>query len=57
MWALVDQGLHRAIDQAPEVAARVPELEAAVERLSVTPAAAARAILEAVLGPVRPAGN
>jgi LAO/AO transport system kinase len=47
MWALVGEGLQQAFRKHPEVAARVPELERDVEAQRMTPAAAARILLEA----------
>ena len=47
MWSLVEEGLRQALRQNPEVAAAIPGLEADVEAQRVTPAAGARAILEA----------
>jgi LAO/AO transport system kinase len=46
MWSLVDQGLRDAFRSHPEVAHRVPGLERDVEASRVTPAAAARLLLE-----------
>ena len=46
MWNLVDQGLRDAFRSHPEVARLAPRLEAEVETSRVTPAAAARALLE-----------
>jgi LAO/AO transport system kinase len=47
MWSLVEEGLRRAFRSDPTVASRVDELEREVESLQTTPAAAARALLEA----------
>jgi LAO/AO transport system kinase len=47
LWSLVDEGLDAAFRGHPEVARRIPGLEADVEARRVTPAAAARALLEA----------
>jgi LAO/AO transport system kinase len=47
MWSLVEEGLQDAFRSHPAVAARIPELEAEVESQKTTPAAAARALLEA----------
>ncbi len=47
MWSLLREGLTDAFRSHPEVQARMPALEAAVERLEITPAAAARTLLEA----------
>jgi LAO/AO transport system kinase len=46
MWSLVDQGLNQAFRSHPEVASRAPALERDVEASRVTPAAAARTLLE-----------
>ncbi len=46
MWSLVDEGLKRAFRADPGVAARIPELERAVEAETLTPDAAARELLE-----------
>jgi LAO/AO transport system kinase len=50
MWALVGEGLQQAFRRHPEVAGRVAELEADVEAQRMTPAAAARTLLEAFQG-------
>jgi len=47
MWSLVQEGLERDFRAHPEVARRIPGLEADVESRRATPAAAARALLEA----------
>ena len=47
MWSLVEEGLRQALRQNSEVEAAIPGLEADVEAQRVTPAAGARAILEA----------
>jgi LAO/AO transport system kinase len=47
MWTLVGEGLQQAFRAHPDVAARVERLEAEVEALTTTPAAAARALLAA----------
>jgi len=47
MWSLVEEGLRRAFRSAPSVAGLVDDLEREVESLRTTPAAAARALLEA----------
>ena len=47
MWALVREGLQHSFRAHPEVAARIEGLEAEVEALATTPAAAARALLAA----------
>ena len=46
LWSLVDEGLMRAFRADPQVAARIPELERAVEGQTLTPDAAARELLE-----------
>ncbi len=47
MWSLVEEGLREAFGAHPAVAARIEALEADVEALRITPAAAARSLLEA----------
>jgi LAO/AO transport system kinase len=47
MWSLVGEGLERAFRALPAVATLIPRLEAEVEERKSTPAAAARALLEA----------
>jgi LAO/AO transport system kinase len=47
MWALLEEGLTQRFRAHPAVAARVAGLEAEVEALKLTPAAAARALLAA----------
>jgi LAO/AO transport system kinase len=47
MWSLVEDGLRRAFRSNRAVAGRIDELERQVESLETTPAAAARALLEA----------
>ena len=47
MWSLVDQGLQDAFRSHPAVAARIAEVERAVEAQTASPAAAARTLLEA----------
>lgn len=47
MWALVEEGLERRFRAHPGVRERIPGLERDVEALKTTPAAAARALLEA----------
>jgi LAO/AO transport system kinase len=47
MWSLVEDGLRRAFRSDEAVAGRIDELEREVESLETTPAAAARALLEA----------
>jgi LAO/AO transport system kinase len=50
MWALLEEGLQQRFRAHPAVAARVAQLEAEVEALKITPAAAARALLAAFQG-------
>jgi LAO/AO transport system kinase len=47
LWALVSEGLERALRDHPAVAEALPRLEAEVEAGKTTPAAAARALLAA----------
>ena len=47
MWSLVEEGLDRRFRSHPQVREEVPGLERDVEALKTTPAAAARALLEA----------
>jgi LAO/AO transport system kinase len=47
MWSLVEEGLQETLRAHPAVAARVPLLEKDVEARRTTPAAAARALLDA----------
>jgi LAO/AO transport system kinase len=47
LWALVEEGLFAAFRTHPEVERRIPALERDVESRKTTPAAAARALLEA----------
>jgi LAO/AO transport system kinase len=47
MWSLLDEGLRRAFGAHPEVGRRLGVLEKQVEALEITPAHAARALLEA----------
>jgi LAO/AO transport system kinase len=51
MWALVGEGLQQAFRRHPEVAGRVAGLESDVEAQRMTPAAAARILLESFLRP------
>jgi LAO/AO transport system kinase len=51
MWALLGEGLQRAFRRHPEVESRVAELERDVEAQRMTPAAAARLLLDAFRGP------
>jgi LAO/AO transport system kinase len=50
MWALVGEGLQQAFRRHPEVASRVAGLELDVEAQRMTPAAAARILLDAFRG-------
>jgi LAO/AO transport system kinase len=47
MWSQIEEGLREAFRSHPAVAARIAEAEREVEALETTPAAAARALLEA----------
>jgi LAO/AO transport system kinase len=47
MWALVEEGLERRFRSHPGVRREIPNLERDVKALKITPAAAARALLEA----------
>jgi LAO/AO transport system kinase len=49
-WTLVGEGLQRAFREHPEVASRVREIELDVEAQRMTPAAAARILLDAFRG-------
>jgi LAO/AO transport system kinase len=51
MWALVGEGLQQAFRRHPGVSSRVAELELDVEAQRITPAAAARILLEAFQSP------
>ena len=50
MWNLVGEALQQALRRHPEVASRVPSLEREVEAQIMTPAAAARILLDAFRG-------
>jgi len=50
MWTLLEEGLRRAFRARPAVAARIPELEAAVEDQRITPGRAARTLLQIFQG-------
>ncbi len=50
MWALVEEGLRASLAAAPSAQAVIPDLERDVQAQKTTPAAAARAILDAFLG-------
>jgi len=47
MWGLVEEGLRDAFRAHPEVSSQIADLERAVQELEISPAAAARALLEA----------
>jgi LAO/AO transport system kinase len=47
MWTLLEEGLRERFRSHPAVAERIAQLEAEVEALATTPAAAARALLAA----------
>jgi len=47
MWNLVEEGLREAFRRHPAVAARIEAVESDVAKLKTTPAAAARALLDA----------
>jgi len=47
MWSLVEEGLRESFRANPEVSRQIAPLERAVQDLEITPAAAARALLEA----------
>ena len=47
MWSLVEEGLQRAFQEHAGVRDQLPDLERDVEELKTTPAAAARALLDA----------
>jgi LAO/AO transport system kinase len=47
MWSLVEEGLHQRFREHPEVARQVEALERDVETLRMTPARAARRLLDA----------
>jgi LAO/AO transport system kinase len=47
MWNLVEAGLQEGFRSHPNVAAQIESLEREVKNLAITPAAAARALLEA----------
>lgn len=58
MWALAREGLERAFREHPGVAERIPRVEREVTEAETTPAAAARALLEAFgLAPRTPGGD
>ncbi len=47
MWSLVEEGLRSAFRAHPDVSSRIDPLERAVQNLEISPAAAAKALLEA----------
>jgi hypothetical protein len=47
MWSLVEEGLRSSFRAHPDVSSQIDALEGAVKNLEITPAAAARALLEA----------
>jgi hypothetical protein len=47
MWNLVEEGLRESFRAHPAVAGRIEAVERDVEQLKTTPAAAARALLDA----------
>ncbi len=47
MWSLVEEGLRSSFRAHPDVSSQIDALECAVQNLEITPAAAARALLEA----------
>jgi LAO/AO transport system kinase len=47
MWSLLEEDLHRAFREDPKVAAAIPDLEAEVEALRLTPGAAVRRLMQA----------
>lgn len=47
MWSLVEEGLRNSFRAHPEVSSRMDALERAVQNLEISPAAAARTLLEA----------
>jgi LAO/AO transport system kinase len=47
MWSLVEEGLRSSFRAHPDVSSQIDALEGAVQSLEITPAAAARALLEA----------
>jgi len=47
MWSLVEEGLRSSFRAHPEVSSQIDALEQAVQNLEITPAAAARTLLEA----------
>ncbi len=51
LWKLVEEGLQASFRSHPEVAKRIAECERDVEALKITPAAAARALLESFRKP------
>jgi LAO/AO transport system kinase len=47
MWSLVEEGLRSSFRAHPDVSSQIDPLERAVQNLEISPAAAARALLEA----------
>jgi predicted RNase H-like HicB family nuclease len=47
MWSLVEEGLRSSFRAHPDVSSQIESLERAVQNLEISPAAAARALLEA----------
>jgi hypothetical protein len=46
MWSLVEEGLRSAFRAHPDVSSQIDPLERAVQNLEISPAAAAKALLE-----------
>jgi putative protein kinase ArgK-like GTPase of G3E family len=47
MWSLVEEGLRDSFRAHPDVSSQIELLERAVQNLEISPAAAARSLLEA----------
>jgi LAO/AO transport system kinase len=47
MWSLVEEGLEDSFRAHPDVSSQIDSLERAVQELEISPAAAARALLDA----------
>ena len=47
MWSLVEEGLKSSLRAHPEVSSQIDALEQAVQNLEISPAAAARTLLDA----------
>jgi LAO/AO transport system kinase len=47
MWSLVEEGLRDSFRAQPDVSSQIDALERAVQNLEISPAAAARTLLEA----------